>query len=116
LGHELVVDLGVAELIPGYRGDAAGGQIERGPKEGRGGQGHPGAAAGAPHHQDSQAEQAKVQPKHEAEPEQEQRRHQRRQPAVQQHGVVDPVTVAGVPEDATEIGDLEAAAQGSGLG
>ena len=49
-GSELVdkgvVDLGVAELIPGDGGDAGGGEFEAGPEDGGSGEGETGATGG----------------------------------------------------------------------
>jgi hypothetical protein len=111
-----VIHLRVAQLVPGYGGDAGCGQLQRGPENRREGQRQSRAACGSADKRDSPAEEAEVKPQNHAVADEQQCRCHGRHIAVAQHGVANPVAVAHVPQHAAEIADEEAAAQGAGRG
>ena len=108
---EGVVDLRVAELVPGNAGDARGSEVKAGPEKRRKGQSHARGAGSAADQQNSKAEEAEVESEDEAVSKSEQFRRQGRHVAVAHHGVANPVAVAHVPEDAANVGDEERATE-----
>ena len=64
---------------------------------------------------EQQTEGAEVKPQYQTVSNQDTGRNERRQATVVQHGLVDPVAIAGKPEDAHEISSEGSAQQGLGV-
>ena len=115
LVDEGVVDLGVAELVPGDGGDAGGGEFKSGPEDGRGGEREAVAVGGFADEGDAEGEEAEVEPEDSGVSDEEKDGDDGGQVTIFGHGVANPVAVAHVPEEAAEVAKEEAAAKGAGL-
>ncbi len=108
-----VVDLRVAELIPGNARESCPQKIKRNPQEWSRSQRQPYTAARPAHQHHAQAKQTEVEPQHQAECDQQQRRGQRRHVAIAGHGVADPVAVAHVPQESAQVRQKESPSKGA---
>ena len=115
LVDEGVVDLGVAELVPGDGGDAGGGEFKSGPEDGRGGEREAVAIGGFADEGDAKGEEAEVEAEDGGVSDEEEYGNDSGQVTIFCHGVANPVAVADVPEEAAEVSEKEAAAEGAGL-
>ncbi len=115
MGEEEVVDLSVAELVPGDGGDAGGGEFESGPEKRGEDQGGDQAEAAADESEE-ESEEAEVEAEDGAEGDDHECAANGGEMAVEDHRLVDPVAIEDVPQESGEPADEGGAAEVVGMG